>query len=194
MALSIDFTFQLWFAICQSKILSLYIYISLQWRHNWRWCLSPASPLFTQPFSQAQIKENIKAPHQWPLCRGEVGQLFIWGPRVGIHRWPMNSPRKWPVTRKMFSFDDVIGNLVICAIRLQNATFHLSSVLSIRGSLYCVVSISYGTYVIYNLCLFVADNAIDLVAMELHCIGFTFPSKIFCMVVWDCVIFCVIYM
>ena len=26
----------------------------------------------------------------------------------GIHRWPMNSPHKWPVTRKMFPFDDVI--------------------------------------------------------------------------------------
>ena len=26
----------------------------------------------------------------------------------GIHRWPVNSPQKWPVTRKMFSFDDVI--------------------------------------------------------------------------------------
>ena len=26
----------------------------------------------------------------------------------GIHRWPVNSPHKWPVTRKMFSFDDVI--------------------------------------------------------------------------------------
>ena len=26
----------------------------------------------------------------------------------GIHRGPVNSPRKWPVTRKMFPFDDVI--------------------------------------------------------------------------------------
>ena len=26
----------------------------------------------------------------------------------GIHRGPMNSPHKWPVTRKMFPFDDVI--------------------------------------------------------------------------------------
>ena len=26
----------------------------------------------------------------------------------GIHRWPVNSPHKWPVTRKMFTFDDVI--------------------------------------------------------------------------------------
>ena len=29
---------------------------------------------------------------------------FMWG----IHRWPVNSPHKWPVTRKMFPFDDVI--------------------------------------------------------------------------------------
>ena len=26
----------------------------------------------------------------------------------GIHRWPVNSPHKWPVTRKMFPIDDVI--------------------------------------------------------------------------------------
>ena len=26
----------------------------------------------------------------------------------GIHRWPVNFPHKWPVTRKMFPFDDVI--------------------------------------------------------------------------------------
>ena len=25
-----------------------------------------------------------------------------------IHRGPVNSPHKWPVTRKMFPFDDVI--------------------------------------------------------------------------------------
>ena len=29
---------------------------------------------------------------------------FMWG----IHRGPVNSPHKWPVTRKMFPFDDVI--------------------------------------------------------------------------------------
>ena len=26
----------------------------------------------------------------------------------GIHRWPVNSPHKWPATRKMLPFDDVI--------------------------------------------------------------------------------------
>ena len=35
----------------------------------------------------------------------------------GIHRRPVNSPNKWPVTRKMYPFDDVI----ICAlIVMQN--------------------------------------------------------------------------
>ena len=29
---------------------------------------------------------------------------FVWE----IHRWPVNFPHKWPVTRKMFPFDDVI--------------------------------------------------------------------------------------
>ena len=29
---------------------------------------------------------------------------FVWG----IHRWPVNSPHKWPATRKMFPLDAVI--------------------------------------------------------------------------------------
>ena len=29
---------------------------------------------------------------------------FVWG----IHRGPVNPPHKWPVTRKVFPFDDVI--------------------------------------------------------------------------------------
>ena len=29
----------------------------------------------------------------------------------GIHRWPVNSPHKWSVTRKMFPFDDFIMHL-----------------------------------------------------------------------------------
>ena len=31
----------------------------------------------------------------------------------GIHRWPVNSPHMWPVTREMFIFDDVILCLLI---------------------------------------------------------------------------------
>ena len=50
---------------------------------------SQASWVFTQPFVQAQIKENIRAQRHCPL-------------------WPVNSPYKWPVTRKTFPFHDVI--------------------------------------------------------------------------------------
>ena len=32
----------------------------------------------------------------------------------GIHRGPVNSPHKWPVTGKMFPFDDVIMKTKVC--------------------------------------------------------------------------------
>ena len=56
---------------------------------------SPASLLFTPPFIQALIKGNIKAPRHGSFVRG-------------IHRWPVNSPHKWPVAQKMVPFDYVI--------------------------------------------------------------------------------------
>ena len=36
--------------------------------------------------------------------QGSTSLPFVWG----IHWWPVNSPHKWPVTRKKFPFDDVI--------------------------------------------------------------------------------------
>ena len=39
----------------------------------------------------------------------------------GIHRWPVNSPQKWPVTRKTFPFDDVIMRVT----KLQISTIFL---------------------------------------------------------------------
>ena len=44
----------------------------------------------------------------------------------GIHRRPVNSPHKWPVTRKMFPFDDVIMHW------LHNTTSHVIYLSSIR--------------------------------------------------------------
>ena len=36
--------------------------------------------------------------------QSSVSLAFVWG----IHRGPVNSPHKWPATRKMFLYDDVI--------------------------------------------------------------------------------------
>ena len=40
----------------------------------------------------------------------------------GIHRWPVNSPNKWPVTRKMFPFDDVIIEQLCLSCCHRNGT------------------------------------------------------------------------
>ena len=45
---------------------------------------------------------------------------IVWG----IHRGPVNSPHKWPVTRKMFPFDDVIM-YISCATQLSGQLFGL---------------------------------------------------------------------
>ena len=41
---------------------------------------------------------------------------FVWG----IHRGPVNSPHKWPVTRKMFPFDDVIMSPIYTGHKLSH--------------------------------------------------------------------------
>ena len=53
----------------------------------------------------------------------------------GIHRGSVNSPHKWPVTRKMFPFDDVIM-LNLSTVRFQT---HISSIrfLPRKGIYYC---------------------------------------------------------
>ena len=40
----------------------------------------------------------------------------------GIHRGPVNSPHKWPVTRKMFPFDDIIRSCLNIVGPRQNGS------------------------------------------------------------------------
>ena len=62
---------------------------------------------------------------------------FVWG----IHRGPVNSPHKWPVTRKMFPFDDVImptiSELIIYILQL----WHTVLIYSFRNMLtsHCIL-------------------------------------------------------
>ena len=46
----------------------------------------------------------------------------------GIHRWPVNSPHKWPVTRQMFPFDDVIMQTPRITIRVLDMHFKFQAI------------------------------------------------------------------
>ena len=52
----------------------------------------------------AIVYSNVYSGADQSKHQGYASLAFVWG----IHRGPVNSPQKWPVTRKMFPFDDVI--------------------------------------------------------------------------------------
>ena len=70
------------------------------WWVWWR-LKSPASRLLTQMFIQTQIKEKHQSSASLAFVRG-------------IHRWSVNSPNKWPVTR---NFSHLMTSSWICASR-----------------------------------------------------------------------------
>ena len=64
----------------------------------------------------------------------------------GIHRGPVNSPHKWPVTRKMFPFDDaiMIASETAMTIIYVRKTLH-GALVSTRRGIYFVSLI----YILY---------------------------------------------
>ena len=66
------------------------IHITLQWRNNER---DDVSTHWSHDCSGADQRKH----------QSSASLAFV----RGIHRWPVNSPHKWPVTRKMFPSDDV---------------------------------------------------------------------------------------
>ena len=65
----------------------------LRWRHNGCDSVSNDQP------RECLLRRAHQRKHQ-----SSASLAFV----RGIHRRPVNSPHKWPVTRKMFPFDDVI--------------------------------------------------------------------------------------
>ena len=66
----------------------------------------------------------------------------------GIHRGPVNSPHKWPVTRKRFPFDDVIMKTRGTASSKTTPGLRLNAktVLPCMGIITTVLSISWYSY------------------------------------------------
>ena len=78
------------------RVWELWRICALQWRHNGRDGVSNHQHyncLLNRLFRRRS--KNHQSSASLAFARG-------------IHRSPVNSPHKWPVTRKMFPFDDVI--------------------------------------------------------------------------------------
>ena len=58
----------------------------------------------SQITSLASVYSDVKLGAHQRKHQSSASLAFV----RGIHRRPVNSPHKWPVTRKMFPFDDVI--------------------------------------------------------------------------------------
>ena len=70
--------------------------LSSRWRHNGRdsVLITSLTIVYSTVYSDADQRQH----------QSSASLAFVWG----IHRGPVNSPHKWPVTRKIFPFDDVI--------------------------------------------------------------------------------------
>ena len=81
---------------CPSVVFITNAFFSLQWRYNGG-----------NSVSNHQLHDCSLDPYSGADQRKHQTSASLAFAR-GIHRWPSNSPHKWPVTRKMFPFHDVI--------------------------------------------------------------------------------------
>ena len=83
----------------------------LQWRHNERdgVAITSITIVYLTVYSGADQRKH----------QSSASLAFV----RGIHRWPVNSPHKGPVTRKMFPFDDVI--MAVAIIKLEMSSLDL---------------------------------------------------------------------
>ena len=79
----------------------------------------------------------------------------------GIHRWPVNSPHKWPVTRNMLPFDDVIMHRIMSCPCRQPLLSYLDHRVTSSNQL-CNIS-THGQYIgiCFNICGFSYQNGIN---------------------------------
>ena len=88
---------------------------ALWWRHNGRdgSQINSLTIVYSTVYSGADQRKH----------QSSASLAFV----RGIHRWPVNSPYKWPVTRKMFPFDDVIMVMQQICHRLLSWWYTVSS-------------------------------------------------------------------
>ena len=81
----------------------------------------------SQITSLAIVYSTVHSGADQSKHQSSASLAFVWE----IHRWPVNFPHKWPVTRKMFPFDDVI---VVDVAKLYKPQERKDVVLDVRRS------------------------------------------------------------
>ena len=89
----------------------LQYFTALRWRHN--------GVIASQITSLAIVYSTIYSGADQRKHQSSASPASLAFVR-GIHRGPVNSPHKWPVTRKMFPFDDVIMGRLFCKHWIMN--------------------------------------------------------------------------
>ena len=118
----IDFIFNVFntITLCPIRCVNGLVLLSFLWLDN---------PFYSWVYAITVTRDGV-SNHQPRDCllnrlvgadkrkqQNSASLAFVWG--IHLHRWPVNSPHKSPVMRKMFPFDDVIMHW---PCEYQNAT------------------------------------------------------------------------
>ena len=95
----LDCLFNIFFGLTAMKIPKLSISVPL-------WCINDV--IIGAITSQITSLTIVFSTVYLDIDQRKHQKLRVTGLVRGIHRRPVNSPHKWPVTREMFPFDDVI--------------------------------------------------------------------------------------
>ena len=77
----------------------------LNWKfYRYHYCDVIMSRIVSQITSFAIVYSTVYSGANQRKHQSSMSLAFV----QGIHRWPVNSPHKWPVTGKMFPFDVII--------------------------------------------------------------------------------------
>ena len=80
------------------------VFIPILFFVSWHYSDVIMSTMASQITSLTIVYSNVYSGAHQRKHQSSASSAFV----RGIHRWPVNSPNKGPVTRKMFPFDDVI--------------------------------------------------------------------------------------
>ena len=141
---------------CESRLISylchhftLFAFITLEWHHNEHDCVSN----HRRPDCLLNLLFRYKSKK---ASKSSVSLAFV----RGIHRRPVNSPHKGPVTRKMFPFDYVIMNG-------KSFVFHFIVYQMVLQFYFdrpvCIVSLYAVSTATYDLCWYFPDNVLWIV-------------------------------